>query len=296
MPRTKPADVVPLFRPAADDAIEEVAVGRQIIRPPEPATTAAIQAIDLSDRVKVLMAIGPGNSGKTTFLRWLAEIILNRGGETILAAVDPENRELRDYFEAVHEPPSYDPARVAKWIEDLLAHCMDKRVSACIDFGGGDTTLGRLIAEAPDLVSVLEEAGVSPVAFYFLTPRIADLSPLASLEAAGFQPRATALVLNEGRTDPTLTREEAFARIMRHSAFRAAVERGAIPIWMPRLFAAKEVEDRRIRFAQARDAEIPEGRRMTPLNSLDRSRVRAWMDSMAATFAPKGSNLGTWLP
>ena len=140
------------------------------------------------------MAIGNGNTGKTTFLRWLAETTLARGGEPIFAAVDPENRELRDYFEGVHEPPSYDPAKVAKWLEDLFAHAMETKASACIDFGGGDTTLGRLVADSPDIVSVLEDAGISPVAFYFLSPRLADLSPLASLEGAGFKPRATGLV------------------------------------------------------------------------------------------------------
>jgi hypothetical protein len=34
-------------------------------------------------------------------------------------------------------------------------------MSACIDFGGGDTSLGRLISEAPDLAQVMEEAGVA---------------------------------------------------------------------------------------------------------------------------------------
>jgi hypothetical protein len=173
--RAKPADIVPLFRPPADDVAEEVAVGRQILPAAEAPIATPQPAVDLSGHPKIVMAIGNGNTGKTTFLRWVAESTLQRGGQAIFAAVDPENRELKDYFEAVHEPPSYDPGKVAKWLEDLFAHTMEKKASACIDFGGGDTTLGRLVADSPDFVSVLEEAGISPVAFYFLSPRLADL-------------------------------------------------------------------------------------------------------------------------
>ena len=135
--RTKPADVVPLFRPLADDVAEEVTVGRAIMPVAETALATAQTAIDLSGRAKIVMAIGNGNTGKTTAMRWFAETMLNRGSHAIFAAVDPENRELKDYFEAVHEPPSYDPGKVAKWLEDLFAHAMEKKASACIDFGEG---------------------------------------------------------------------------------------------------------------------------------------------------------------
>ncbi len=106
--------------------------------------------------------------------------------------VDPENRELRDYFEGVHEPPSFDPAKTARWLEDFIAFALDKRASAAVDFGGGDTTLGRLAAESPDLAPIMGEAGVSPVAVDLLGPRLANLSPLATLENAGLRPRAHA--------------------------------------------------------------------------------------------------------
>jgi hypothetical protein len=115
---------------------------------------------------------------------------------------------------------------------------------------------------------------------------------LSSLEAAGFRPRATAIVLNEGRADPTVPREHEFARTMRHAAFRSAVERGAIPLWMPRLYAAKEVEDRRIWFSQGRDGITPEGRKVLPLSIVDRSRVHHWLNVMATNFAP----IASWLP
>ena len=61
----------------------------------------------------------------------------------------------------------------------------------------------------------MEEAGVSPVLLYVLTPRLSDLGFLESLQDAGFQPKATALILNEGKVDP-LGKGEAFARTMQH--------------------------------------------------------------------------------
>ncbi len=72
---------------------------------------------------------------------------------------------------------------------------------------------------------------------------------------------------------------------------RAAVERGAVQLWMPRLIPAREIEVRRILFSEARDAIQPEGRRVTPLGPFDRARVRLWLERTAQEFAP----IQTWL-
>jgi hypothetical protein len=106
------------------------------------------------------------------------------------------------------------------------------------------------------MVKMMQDAGVEPVAIYPLSSSISDLSPLTTLEAAGFKPRATLIILNEGRADPTAPREQCFRRIMQHSAYRAAIDRGAIQLWMPRLFVAKEIEERRITFKEARDGIV----------------------------------------
>jgi hypothetical protein len=289
-PRTTD-NVVPLFVDEAADVVDEVAVGRTLIPPPPPAPSPGA-VIDLSDRPKVLMGIGAGNTGKTSLLRWFTEQLLARRSTARLAAVDPENRELKDYFLDVLEPNSHDPDRVARWLQAFLARVIETKASALIDFGGGDTSLGRLVAEAPDLVAMLEEGGVTPVAVYLFGSRIADLSPLATLERAGFQPRATALVLNEGRIDPTADPEIEFAQLRRHSTYRAAIDRGAVEIRMPRLSVAKLVEDRRIKFSNARDGISPEGRQVVPLGMFQKSAVRAWLTRMDAAFAP----IASWVP
>jgi hypothetical protein len=275
---------------------EEVAV----MLPPASAAPAARKAgqigVDLSGTPKLWFVIGPGRSGKTTLLRYVAETILaaGEGHEAMFVAMDPGNRSLTGFLEGVLQPPTSDAAANAKWLEQLIEHAMDNKVSALIDLGGGDTSLGKLLAQVPDLVARLEEAGIAPVAIYTIGPRQDDLTALAGMEAAGFKPKATAIVCNEGLADPTISREEAFARILRHSAYRAAVARGAMPLWMPILdpAVAADIEAKRLHFTDARDAVVPEGRKVTPLGTFDRSRVRQWLETMNAEFEA----IRSWLP
>jgi hypothetical protein len=249
-------------------------------------------AIDLSGKPKVVMAIGLGGAGKTTLMRWIGERSVERGSTVSLVAGDPENRELVDYFDGVLQPESFEAAAITSWMERFLTFAMNNKRSALIDFGGGDQSLASIVAEMPDLATMMTNAGTPAVALYVVSPRIADLSPLATMEAAGFQPDATAIVLNTGIGDPTVPAEERFARTLNHPTFKAAVERGALPIWMPRLHAAKAVEDRRIPFGTARDGKMPSGRKGAPLSMFDQSRVRHWLQQMEEAFAPVAS----WLP
>lgn len=171
---------------------------------------------------------------------------------------------------------------------------MEQRASAVIDLGGGDTSLGRVLEALPDLPALMDEAGVSPVAVYTVGPRVDDLASLATLEARNFRPSATAVVLNEGLAELSLDPETAFTRIRRHSAFRTAVERGTMPIALPRLYAptAAEIEGRRLDFAHASTGTVPPGSSVRPPGALDACRVRLWLQAMDAAFVP----LTRWLP
>ena len=185
------------------------------------------QAIDLTGKAKAIMAIGLGATGKTTLLRWLCERALERNDDDLaLATVDPVNRELGHYFPAAMAPPTQDPTQVTAWLEQLLAMILETRRSVALDFGGGDTTLARLLAEVPDLQQMMEGAGVEPVALYPLTPRSSDLTPLAAMAQAGFRPKATALILNEGRADSTRAPLQEFGQIRRHSIYKVGHRAG----------------------------------------------------------------------
>jgi hypothetical protein len=233
-----------------------------------------VAAIDLGDRPKALFVMGPGRSGKTTLLRYIMEAVQPGRPAPLAAALDPQNRSLATFLNDVAQPPSTDPVAVARWAEELLGFIMAEQQSALLDMGGGDLSLGKLLEEVPDLTTSLEDAGVHPVALYTLSPRVDDLGVLASYEAQGFQPRATALILNAGLADPTVPREEAFARVLRHSAFQAAVDRGAVPIWMPRLDAtvAAEIEGKRLRLGRPAMARPP---MISPARCSDRSTAPA---------------------
>ena len=249
------------------------------------------QPAHLTGKAKAIMAIGLGATGKTTLLRWLCERALDRNDDDLaLATVDPVNRELGHYFPAAMAPPTQDPAQVTAWLEQLLAMVMETGKSVALDFGGGDTTLARLLTEVPDLQQMMESAGVEPVALYPLTPRSSDLAPLAAMAQAGFRPKATALILNEGRADSTRPPLHEFGQIRRHSVYKSAIAKGAVEIWMPRLYAAKAIEDRRISFRQAVNGEMPES--SLGLGPFDRSRTRHWLAAMEDAFAP----IASWLP
>lgn len=239
----------------------------------------ASSGVDLSGVPKVWFVIGRGRLGKTTVVRFAAETVYGRGGDVMCAAADPGNRSLATFLEGVAQPPSNDPATVALWLRSLLDHALTNKASAIIDLGGGDTSLGRLLSESPDLADVMREAGVEPVAIHVLGRDEDDLSPLATMEKLGFRPRATALVMNQ----MTGVRDQ-FARVRQHSVYRSAVSRGAVPIWMPALSPdiMQLVNARGVPFTEAGD----------DLGLLIGAPVRIWIKEMSRQFSP----IASWLP
>ena len=224
-------------------------------------------------------------------IRWAAEAAILAGTTLLMADMDPTNDTFSKYIDNVARPPeASDPALSLKWLDKLLQHALQQRLSLLVDLGGGDTTLRRLAEQLPDLVEMAEAQGFAIVLFYTAGPQEEDLSPLATMEGLGFRPSATAIVLNEAMVDLGDTPLQAFARVLRHSAFLAAVGRGAVPIWMPRLLPAQQVEIRRLHFRDAAAGETGQG--TTPLGPFDRSRVLHWLRAMDANFA----GIRTWLP
>jgi hypothetical protein len=284
----------PFGRSRSLEGEKEIPVGPVALVSRDAETLPAARTLDLGPAPKAVFIMGPGRSGKTTLLRFIMESVQPGHVAPLAAALDPQNRSLATFLNDVAQPPTTDPVGVARWAEELLGFIMAEKQSALLDMGGGDLSLGKLLEDVPDLAMSLEEAGVHPVAIYTLSPRVDDLGVLAGYEAQGFQPKATALILNAGLSDPTVPREEAFARVLRHSAFGAAVARGAVPIWMPRLDAtvAAEIEGKRLRFAQARDGQAPDDQPGAVLGPFNRSRVRKWMTEMDAALAP----IRSWLP
>jgi hypothetical protein len=301
--------VRPIFgrgRPEVED--EEIRVGR-------PATRA-LQAVQTNVKVPPLAAdtplwflIGAGKTGKSTFARWLGGYLAEQKRYVLMGAVDAGARSLARFFSGTEQPTvpdpeapedperrveSRDPVVMAQWFRDLLEHELREPTAGFVDMGGNDTILTQQMDRTPDLVDKLVAMGVAPVATYFLSTRMDDLDPLASLEESGFQPANTVLVLNHGTVDVTLDAHAEFAPVRRHSAFRAAVERGVVVLTMPRLAPdiARKIERRTLHFTQARDGKVPAGRKVEAIGGLERSEVGRWMREMEAMVAP----VREWLP
>jgi hypothetical protein len=273
----------------ADDDIAETPVSA--LRQPgiEPTTQAHGTGVDLTGKHKLIMTFGPGRSGKTTMLRWAVERGQRKEGiePVTLATADAVRPVLKLYFEDVLSPRSADT--VNDWLTRLLTRVMASPRTVLLDFGA-DMSLTPILQHVPTLNRDLVEAGVTPVALYFLSPRITDLSILDSMEHAGFKPEATALIMNIGTIDQAKDPETEFALIRKNSVFKAAVDRGAVQVWMPRHTAAKAAEDRRLPLFLAGAASgepAPPG-----LSVIDRSKSWHWLQEMETTFAPVLS----WMP
>ena len=250
---------------------------------PEPAIA---QGVDLAGKTKILFAAGRGKTGKTTLLRWIAESSFQRGSTPILADIDPSNASFSRYFNNVARPETDNPAGVARWLQQLIEHCVAEHQSAIVDLGGGDTTLRTLATEMPGLAHAMEGSGVAPVMLYLLGTQTEDLTPAITLSARGFAPKAQALVLNEVAIDAGTTRAEAFGRLTKLPGF-IDLAKTSVPVWMPRLFAAEAIEARQCRFFDARDGKVT-----PPLGLFDGARLRTWLDAMDRRLA----GISSWIP
>jgi hypothetical protein len=283
-----------MFTTIMDDMDDDsVVVGLPPTTAPFTRTPRAdIPIADLSRLSKVIGLIGPGGSGKTVVARWLCGELVDRGKQdrALLAALDPTNRSLAEFFNTVQTPPSSDPDETAAWLQNLLHFLGRQRGNAVLDFGGGDVSLARTIEQMPPLADVLEQDGVGFVAAYVLTPRTDDLATLTTFEQRGFRPKATALILNLARAETP----SAFNAIRRQPAYKAALDRGAVELFMPALaqHVALPVERAKVHFRQAMNGEASEGRKPVNLSTIDRSRVREFVERMRAEFQV----IDGWMP
>jgi hypothetical protein len=273
------------FKPGADH-ITSKEMDFETLAPQTEPEPIIEKGVDLAGRTKIIFAAGRGKTGKTTLLRWFAEMSEARDGHAILADIDPSNASFSRYFDDVARPPTDHPAGVARWLQQLIEHCITERQSAIVDLGGGDTTLRTLATEMPGLSAQIEAAGLAPVMLYMLGTQPEDLTPAITLSTRGFATKAQALVLNEVAIDAGVTRSEAFGRLTKLEPF-IRLAKSSVTLWMPRLFAADAVESRECRFFDARD-----GRVSPPLGMFDRARLRAWLDAMDRRFA----GIGSWIP
>lgn len=242
---------------------------------------SSISGADLSGRHRLVLPLGPGRSGKTLLCRWMIERAVQRGDKPTLATADAARPALKLFFPDAISAAS--AATAPAWLETLFSRLMKAPRTMVLDMGA-DMTLAPIMAQLPSLQETMETAGLSPVVLYPLTPRSVDLTVLDTMEHLGFKPAATALILNIGCT-VTSDPEAEFRQLRRNPTYKAALDRGAIELWMPKLFAAKAIEDRTLGLHKASGAE-------GGLDIFDQSRTYHWLAEMEKAFA----GILTWLP
>lgn len=297
MSAAKPMPIEPLRSFAAmfgrDEVFEEV----DLASPPlseKPAAGRAVVAADLARFAKLWLLIARGGAGKTMLARWLGGCLIERTdlAKTVMLDLDPTNRSLSRSFENVQQPRTRQSSDVEAFFRSAIDFIGRDVANGVVDFGGGgDAALMKLVELNAGFDRDLEAKGVGLVASYVLTPSVDDLSVLRSFEDAGFQPKATALILNMGRAE----RLADFGAVRAQAVYKTAVARGAVEIVMPALeplSLAREIERKRLHFHDARDGIVPTGLKVAPIDGLNAALVRQWLAKMDEAFAP----IQGWLP
>jgi hypothetical protein len=231
---------------------------------------------------KFIVAHGRGGTGKSTFVRIIAERAQAAGRDVIIADADRTNATLGNFFSGVIRPEYPDDRSVMDWLDDLVNGIADAKQTVLLDLGGGDNVF-KPFAAGLELANLLTSAGIMPVAMHFMGPDIDDLSYLATIETANaFCPSQTILVKNEGLIKDARPRDVAFSNVVKHDIYRAAVKRGAREVWLPRLACMPEISSGRMLFSVAE----------TKLGLTDRQRVAIWRRAVEKELAP----VVDWLP
>lgn len=276
-PKDRMAKLMNVLRRAEEDLPEISLPQIQLVG--ETPTVTQISPIDLSDQHKLVLVFGAGNSGKKTLVRWLVEQALPRQMELSITTVDPMRSVLCDYFPGVSSPGTMP---LQTFIELAISGIVANPCSAIFHFAA-DTTLRELLQQVPDLMGMLDDAGIAPVVLYTLTPRPDDLTIMQAMEAM-WQPPATAAVLNLG-VMKSVEVEWEFADTRRHSIYRRLMDRGGIEVMMPRLGAAGAVSKRR-------PLSFEEAAKGVGVGAWDGRKVKIWRTLMEHHFSP----IAKWLP
>jgi hypothetical protein len=270
-------NIVRLFEDREED-IPEMPLDVSRVSTSAPVSSTGGVAVDLTGKPKVIFLMGAGRAGKSLMARLLVERTQTDG--LVLMSMDLGRPTLKQFFKGTMMPESADTA--VAWLQRRLSQLRDAKRTAIVDMGA-DMTLVDLLAQVPNLHRAMSDGGLEPVALYMLTPRQGDLTVLKVMEDAGFQPAATALVLNTG-TMMTKKPEAEFAAVRKHSEYRKAIERGAVEVWLPKLHVAKDIEDRGWSFSQAAE-QLP---------FFDQESVTGWRATCETCLAPIAN--AEWLP
>lgn len=268
--------------------------------------STATQASDVAEqpfpgRGTIHVLLGRGRTGKTTWARWAIEAARNAGRTVVAADGDRNNQTLGSFHEDARAPAEGDDVSMAAWLEELTEEAIATRGSLVLDMGGGDRSFAT-IAQRHGFNEVLPAEGVDLVAWHFLAGGRDDFETLAQLEAQGFQPPRTVIVLNEGLAPVLPAGQDPFAAALKSKSVRAAFDRGAKLVRMPAvpLATMTQADDLFVGIREAADGGVPQGPdglphpNAKPLNLWRRNELKRWLATMEERHAEAG--VLEWLP
>ena len=256
------------------------------------AKTNLMEAVSVSnaERKPVLaVGFGRGFGGKSTLLTEIAQRAVNQGRGVIVADFDARSKTLADLFPDAMVPPTEELPDVKAAFSKLLNRMTKEKMSAVVDFGGGDRFMleyGRDLM----LVEFCARRGIKPVAIYVLGPEVEDLRHCLSIYEAGyFRPEQTILVLNEGVIREGKTVVGAFEQTTKHPGFQKMLADGAKPMLMTRLPCMDLVKGGRQNFYDAAAGLGDE-----PLDPVEQFMTESWLEDLEAKRQKLG--VADWLP
>ncbi len=275
-PATQIAEHQPGLLPAAEGSVPSAVLLPQ-----------AVVSTQLRDELtytsSLVLPFGRGARGKTFYIRWLIDELRNQGIDIIIVDADRSNATLSAFFPDVITPLSAEDVDVEDCLRTLTEGVMVRPRTATVDFGANDLTIKRVSRKLGGFDAYLASGGIRGVAVYVFGPDREDLALLRDMEDGVFAPAATILVLNEALLPPGAS-VRLFDAIIEDPIFQAALRRGAIPVFMPRLEAAREVNRHRLGFiAAAAGVPGPDGTRIGPWN---RGLINAWRGIMVGNNQP----------
>jgi len=260
-----------------------------------------LAAIEAAVRGTIDVLLGRGRTGKTTWARWAIERARAAGRSVAIADGDRNNATLGSFYPDASSPAASDDVTVAAWMEEQAETTILSRGRLMLDMAGGDRSFATL-AERHAFNEVLPAEGVDLTAWYFLAGGRDDFETLAFMEALGFRPPCTAIVLNEGLAPAMPAGQDPFAAALRSKGVRQALDRGAKLVRMPAVPLATMVEADNlfIGIREAAGGGVPKGEDglphpdARPLNLWRRNELKKWLALMEQRHAEAG--VLPWLP
>ena len=262
---------------------------------PKTATAENVVALEpRPDPAKLLVLLGPQNSGKSLLGRALVERAREQGRDPLILDGDRNDAYLTALFGkpgahadeviGVRRPAYADDATVKAWLDAEMSEMEGDGRSRVLDMGGGDLVFPDYARER-EIVAMLADAraAIDPVAVHLILPTVSDLAVLERMEADGlFAPAATILALNAGPVGDTRPAEVVFRRVRETAIYRAAIARGAREIVVPTLGCMNLVDDAGLSFEDAMARSSPLGLAHRQMVATFRRRLYAELDKVAS--------------